>query len=79
MTRIVVCHTIGEGTFDYDFTWHTNNDIIGAFIGWFARARIDKWAMIHLCCNIFYPVWRVGLEEVVKSINENLRIPLPKI
>ena len=79
MTRNVVFHAIRECTFDYEFTWCTNNDIIGAFIGCLARARIDKWAMIYLCCNIFYPVWCVGLEEVVKSINEKLRISLPKM
>ena len=79
MPRITVFHAIGEGTFDYKFTWHTNSDIIGAFIGCLDRAKIDKWAMIQFCYNIFNPVWRVGLDEVIKSINQKLRIPLPKM
>ena len=54
--RIVVRRVIGEGTFNYKYTWQINSDIIGTFIGCLARARVELWAMIRLYCNIFDPV-----------------------
>ena len=76
MTRIVVSHIIGEGLFNYDFSWRANRAIIGAFIGCLARARVEKWDMFRLCLNVFNPVWCVGLEEAIMSIDEKFRIPL---
>lgn len=32
--------------------------------------------MIRLCCNIFDPVWRKGLEEAIRNIDDKFRIPL---
>lgn len=43
-----------------------------------ARERVDSDAIIHLCCSIFDPMWRKGLEQAVYSIDEKLRIPLPE-
>ena len=56
-----------------------NNDIIGTFIGCVAKTRINKWAMIRLCLNIFDSIWCYGLVEVVMSLDENLRVPLLKM
>lgn len=41
MTRIAVSQAIGEGSFNYDYTWWTNSDIIGTFIGCLARERVE--------------------------------------
>ena len=79
MTRIVVSHFLGEGMFNYDFSWRTNSDIIGSFIGCLSRANIEKWDMIKLCYNVFNPIWCVGLEEAVMSIHGKCRNPLPKM
>ena len=79
MTRIAVSHAIGEGIFNCDFTWRTNSGIIGPLIGYLARAKVEKWAMIRLCHNIFDPVWRLGLEEAIMSSYKKLRTPLQEM
>ena len=61
MTHLAISQALGEGMFDYDFTWRTNSDIIGAFIGCLARDRIGKWKMFKLCSNLFDPIWCFGL------------------
>ena len=76
MTRIAVSRVIGEGIFNYEFSWRTNSEIIGAFIGFLARAKVEKWAMIKLCFNVFDIVWCVGLEEAIMNIDAKLKIPL---
>ena len=48
MSRIVVSHVIGEGLFNYEFSWRTNSDIIGAFIGCLAKAKVEKWDMFRI-------------------------------
>jgi hypothetical protein len=53
-------------------------DIVGSFIGCLAKAKAEKWAIVRLCYNVFNPMWSVGLEEVVNSIDDKLRIPLPE-
>ena len=65
MTRIFVNYVLGEGVFNYDFSWRTNNKIVGSFIGCLARAKVEKWAIIKLGYNVFNPTWCVGIEEVV--------------
>ena len=42
MTRIVVNCVLGEGVFNYDFSWRTNSDIVGSFIGCLAKAKVEK-------------------------------------
>ena len=42
MMRIVVIQAIGEGTFNYNYTWKTKTNIIGMFINCLARARVDQ-------------------------------------
>ena len=79
MSRLAISRAIGEGVFNYEFSWRTNSDIIGAFIGCLARAKIEKWDILKLCSNIFNPVWCVGLEEVIMSLDDKLRIPLPEM
>ena len=79
MTWITVSCVLGEGMFNYDFSWRTNHDIIGSFIGCLSRAIIEKWDMIRLCYNIFNPIWCVGLEEAVMSIDGKCRNPLPEM
>ena len=44
-----------------------------------ARARIDKWDMVELYWNIFDPSWCRGLEEVIMSLDEKNRVPLPEM
>lgn len=78
MSRMVVSRAIGVGVFDYKFTWRTNSDIIGSFIGCMVRARVEHGAIIRLCCDIFDPTWRKGLEQEVRSINDKQQISLPK-
>ena len=62
MSRVAVSRVFGEGVFKYEFSWHTNNDILGSWIGCLARARVEKWDIIRLNYNIFDPSWLVGLE-----------------
>ena len=78
MSRIAVSRVIGEGVFDYKYTWRNNSDIIGSFIGCMVIAKVNFDAIIDLHCNIFDPTWRKGLEQVVCSIDTKLRIPLPE-
>lgn len=40
MTRVALNRALGEGMFNYNFTWRKNNNIIGAFIKCLARAKI---------------------------------------
>ena len=42
MTKLAMSRALGEGMFNYDFTWRTNSDIIGAFIGCLARATLGN-------------------------------------
>ena len=79
MTRIVVSRAIGEGFFNYEFTWRMNSDIIGLFIGCMAKTRINKWAMIRLCLNIFDSTWYTGIIEAIMSLDDNLRVPLLEV
>ena len=79
MTRVAVSRAIGEGVFRYDYTWRTNSDIIGSIIGCMVREKIEKWDIIRLCLNIFNPLWLVGLEEAVMSIDLYNNIPPPEI
>lgn len=40
------------------------------------RANVGQWEIIQLYYNIFDPIWLVGIEEAVLSVNGNLEIPL---
>ena len=44
-----------------------------------ARVRINKWDMVRLCLNIFYPIWCQGLVEAIMSLDEKFRVPLPEM
>ena len=79
MTRLAINRALGEGIFDYEFTWRTNSNIIGAFIKCLARAKIGKWEMFKLCSNLFNPIWCIGLEEAIMSLDKKCRVPLPKM
>jgi hypothetical protein len=79
MTRVVVSRAIGEGIFNYDFTWRTNSSIIGAFIGCLAKAELDKWEMSRLYSNLFNSVWTHGMEEAIRSLDDRGRVPAPEI
>ena len=46
MTRLTISLVLGEGIFDYDFSWRTNIDIIGTFIGCLAKAKMGKWGYV---------------------------------
>ena len=48
MTRVVANRALGEGIFNYDFTWSTNSSIIGALSGCLARAELENWEMNRL-------------------------------
>lgn len=78
MTRFAISRALGEGVFDYQYTWRTNSDIIGSFIGCLVRAKVDANDIISLCRNLFVPTWRKGLEQAVFSIDGKFRIPLPE-
>ena len=78
MSRVAISRALGEGVFNYEYTWRTNSDIIGLWVGCLARAGIDKWDIIRITYNTFDPSWLLGLEEVVANIDEKLRIPLPE-
>ena len=64
--------------FSYQYSWRTNSDIVGLWVGCLARARVEKWDIIRITHNIFDPYWLVGLESVVANIDAWLRIPLPE-
>lgn len=76
MTRITASRAIGEGYFDYEYTWRTNSDIIGIFIGCMAKAGVSKWAMVRLYLNLFNSTWCKGIIEVISSLDKNLYVPL---
>ena len=78
MTRISISRALREGVFDYQYTWRTNSDIIGSFIGCLARAKVEAGDIIRLCHDLFVPTWWKGLEQAIHSINGKLRIPLPE-
>ena len=73
-----ISRVMGECVFNYDYSWCTNSDILEIWIGCLARAKVEKWDIIRLCYNLFYPRWLVGLEQVVFSIDEKLKILLPE-
>ena len=37
--RVALNRALGEGTFNYDYTWRTNSSIIGTFIECLARVN----------------------------------------
>ena len=78
MTRFAMNKALGEGIFEYRYTWRTNSDIIGAFIGCLIRANIPADHIIRLCCDLFVPAWRKGLEKVVHNIDNRFWIPYPE-
>ena len=55
MTRFAMYKALGEGIFDYRFTWRTNSDIIGVFIGCLIRANIQTDLIVQLCRDLFIP------------------------
>ena len=42
------------------------------------REKIGKEEIIRLFFDIFSPVWRKGLEKVVRNIDDKSQIPFPK-
>ena len=78
MTRVALNRALGEGFFNYDYTWRTNSSIIGSFIGCLARTDSSRWEMIKFCSNLFSPVWCKGIEEVIMSFDNCNRVPLPE-
>lgn len=78
MTRFALNKALGEGVFNYEYTWRTNSDVIETLIGCLARAEINGDNIIRLCRNLFVPAWRKGLEQAVHSMDNRLRIPLPE-
>ena len=79
MTSIAISRAIGEGIFNYDFSWRTNSDVIGTFIGCMAKIGFRKWAMLRLCLNIFNLTWSHGITEVIAGLDKNLCFPLPEM
>lgn len=77
MSHVAVSQALGEGVFSYEYSWRTNNDIVGLWVGCLARARVAKWDIIRITHNIFDPYWLVGLESTIANIDAQLRIPLP--
>lgn len=78
MIRFAMKKSLGEGIFDYQFTWRTNSDIIGSFIGCLVRANIQADHIVRLCRDLFVFAWRKGLEQEVYSIDHKIWIPFPK-
>ena len=78
MSHVAVSQDLGEGVFSYQYSWRTNNVIIGLWVGCLARAGVAKWDIIRITHNIFDPCWLVGLEFIVVNIDSRLRIPLPE-
>ena len=76
MSGVAVSYVLGEGIFNYEYSWRTNNDIIELWVGCLARDGVEKWDIIRLTHNIFDPYWLVGLEIAVANIDARLRIPL---
>ena len=70
MIHFAISRTLGEDVFNYSATWTTNSSIIGSFIGIMVREKIGKEEIIRLCYEIFSPVWRKGLEKVIRSIDD---------
>lgn len=79
MTRFALCRALGEGNFDYAFLWRTNSDVIGAFIGCLAKAKINNWDMFRLCSNLFNSVWCIGLEEAIMGLDAEATAPPPEV
>ena len=48
MSRIAVNRALGEGIFNYDYSWRTNSDIIGLWVGCLDWAGIEKWILLGL-------------------------------
>ena len=78
MTRFAMNKALGKGVFEYRFTWRTNSDIIGAFIGCLIRTNIQADHIIRLCRDLFVSAWRKGLEQAVHSIDNRFQIPYPE-
>ena len=78
MSRVAVSRVLGEGVFSYEYSWRTNSDIVGLWVGCLMRAGIEKWDTVRITHNIFDPCWLVGLELAVANIDARLRIPLPE-
>ena len=78
MTQFVMNKALGEGVFEYRFTWRTNSDIIGVFIGCLVRANIQADHIIRLCRDLYVLAWRKGLEQAVYNIDHRSRIPYPE-
>lgn len=78
MTRFALCRALGEGNFDYAFSWRTNSDVIGAFIGCLAKAKINNWDMFRLCSNLFSSVWCTGLEEAIMGLDAEATVSPPR-
>lgn len=76
MSHVAVSRALGEGVFSYQYSWRTNNDIIGLWVGCLARARVEKWDIIRIIHNICDPCWLVGLESAIATIDSWLCIHL---
>ena len=72
MSQIVVSRELGEGFFNYKYSWRTNSDIMGQWVGYLAREGVEKWDIVRLSYNLFTPYWWLGLEIVVVDIDERL-------
>jgi hypothetical protein len=78
MTRFAMNKALGEGVFDYRYTWRTNSDIIGVFIGCLVKANVHPDHIVRLCRDLFISAWRKRLEQAVFSIGHRSRIPYPE-
>lgn len=76
MSREAVSQDFGEGFFSYQYSWRTNIDIVGLWVGCLARAGVAKQDIVRITHNIFDPYWLVGLESAITKIDAQLRIPL---
>ena len=56
-----------------------NSSVIGTFIGCLARANIEREEIIQLSYNVFNQTWLEGLKNAVLSMDQKLRILLPKV
>ena len=72
MIRIAMSRALGEGVFNYEDSWRTNNDILGKCVGYLARVGVEKWDIVRLSYNLFNPCWLLRLEIVVANIDERL-------
>ena len=41
-----------------------------------AKDKINKWAIVRLCLNIFYSTWCQGIIEAILSLDEDLSVCL---